>query len=126
MIYIDESIQSKQGYICTAFVYVSESVDTDISAPLSCAGLTPGCDEFKSGARMARRTELQLLRRDMLSVIQSKTQFGLLITAEDRRPELGLEICSALRQLVNANGLSGSQDIYLDQGISVPINDDRE
>jgi len=126
VIYVDESIQSNHGYICTAFVYATEPVDADVAAALSRAGLTPGHDEFKSGARMAGRTELQLLRRDLLSVVQSKTRIGLLITAEERRPELGLEICKALRQLVHANGLSGSQDIYIDQGIGVPINDDHE
>lgn len=125
MIYIDESIQAKHGYICTAFVFAAEPIDSEIAAALSRAGLKPGRDEFKSGARMSGQAELQLLRRDLLGIILSRTKIGLLITAETRRPELGREICSALRQLVQVNGLSESQNIYIDQGIAVPMNHDR-
>lgn len=119
MIYIDESIQSDLGYICTAFVYAKESIDSDVNDALLTAGLIPGENEFKSGARMEGKPHLHKLREDLLGIIQAKTIIGVLITSVTHRETLGNEISNTLVKLIEANKLSNLEKIYIDQGIRI-------
>lgn len=119
MIYIDESIQLDLGYICTAFVYAKESVDADVSNALITAGLIPGKDEFKSGARMEGKPHLHKLREELLELIQAKTTIGVLITSVKRRGSLGNEISDTLLKLIDVNNLSSVEKIYVDEGIRI-------
>ncbi len=119
MIYVDESIQNDLGYICTAFVYARESIDSDVRDALLAAGFTPGESEFKSGARMEGKPHLHKLREDLLGIIQAKTIIGVLITSVARRESLGNEISNTLLKLIEVNELSDVRKIYLDQGIRI-------
>lgn len=124
MIFVDESIQQKHGYICTAFVYSQDDVNFEIAAALTRAGLDPGRSEFKSGARMDSKQELQILRRDLLGIIQDRASVGLLISAESKRNELGREVCGTLRRIIVTNNLAYHQQIFVDRGIAIPKCDD--
>jgi hypothetical protein len=52
MIFVDESIQHALGYICVGFAYCEGSPDDLVRSAIREAGLVPGVDEYKSGARM--------------------------------------------------------------------------
>jgi|GEM_PF-1120231 len=119
MIYIDESIQADLGYICTAFVYAKESVDDDVADALVRAGLVPGEDEFKSGARMDGKPHLHKLREELLEVVQAKTIIGILITSVECRETLGNEISDTLLKLIDANDLLKIENVYVDEGIKI-------
>jgi hypothetical protein len=124
VIFVDESVQQRHGYICTAFVYCTHHPHDGIASALLRAELKPGRDEFKSGARMDGRPQLHTLRRDLLQIIQRDTSIGLLITPDDNRRHLGADVATTLRRLIEANELVANQEVFLDEGLPIAGSQD--
>lgn len=117
--YFDETIQERGGFIIGAFVYSPIDLTPEIMAAVEKVGLSPGVDEFKSGARMDRNPAQSKLR-DLLSAVLSETNVGVVVLPSNDRAALGNEALLALSKFVNANALSqDSHKVYFDEGIKV-------
>jgi len=117
VIYVDESIQHSLGYICTAFVHCPEDPSVSIAEALGRAGLVAYFDEYKSGARMASRPELQLLREELASLIRETARIAVLVTPASERGNLGEHVVETLAQIVRANSLAVDEECFVDTGI---------
>ncbi len=119
MIYVDESIQDRLGYIVTAFVYAAEDPCFLVAQALTRAGLTPGREEYKSGARMTDKTNLQMLRTELFDILCERCRIGVLLSPSADRRNLGLHVVSTVLELVRANGLATPETVFVDEGITL-------
>ena len=117
MIFVDESIQHELGYICIGFAYCESSPDELIKEALLRAGLSPGVDEFKSGANMAGSPRLHKLREEMYSIALSECRIGLYIAPISERRSLLTHVAGIASRLVELHGLERPQEVFVDQGI---------
>lgn len=117
MIYVDESIQHELGYICVAFAYCESSPDEAISSALIDAGLTPGVDEYKSGARMAESAALHSLRERIAWTVLEQCKLGVYIAHVSERPNLLRAVSEIAEKIVLRNNLQTPQTVLVDQGI---------
>ena len=119
MIYVDESIQDRLGYIVTVFVYAAEDPHLLVAQALTTAGLAPLKDEYKSGARMTDKPHLQALRSELCDILRERCRIGMLLSPSADRCNLGAHIVSTAGELVRANGLATPETILVDEGIAL-------
>ncbi|MEW6595741.1 MAG: DUF3800 domain-containing protein [Thermodesulfobacteriota bacterium] len=105
-LYVDESIHNDLGFIVSAFVIAEDEIDSEISSALIKAGLVPGKEEFKSGARMSGNLSLQNLRQDLFGIIREHCRVAFMFTAEKNRKNLGIEAIEAMQKIFRKNGIS--------------------
>lgn len=86
---------------------------------IASAGLHPGVDEFKSGARIDGRPELASAREALRGLLQT-LRVGLILVPAGARSDLGTEALAGLGKIIRANGLSTlGLRIYFDEGITI-------
>ena len=123
-IYIDESIHPHYKFIVTALVVTQTDVSPLVEDALRAAGLQPGKDEFKSGARMEGNESLWELRDALLGVVSFNSKLAFYISNPSHRNELGAGILSTIELLAKKNGLNLSDsNVYLDEGIFRSVDD---
>lgn len=116
--YFDESIQRRAGFIIGAFVYSEKDLTPSVFEVLERAGLVPGMDEFKSGARMHGRPEHVNAREGLRGLLQ-RVRLGLIVVPADDRDNLGSEAIAGLEKIIRANELTTSNHrVYLDEGVT--------
>lgn len=93
--YLDESIQTRAGFIVGAFVYSGRDLTPSVFSALEKSGLKPGVDEFKSGAHMANNPEQKQLR-NYLSALLLNARVGVVVVPASDRPMLGVEALCCL------------------------------
>lgn len=117
--YFDESIHEKGKFIIGAFVYHKEDITPQVFDALAEAGLRPGIDEFKSGARMVARPEQAKAREHLYNLLHS-VRTGVVVIPVTEREKLGDEAIAGLGKILEANQLAAvSHQVFLDQGITV-------
>jgi hypothetical protein len=117
--YFDETIQQRAGFIVGAWVYSNSDLTPDVFSALEEAGLRPGVDEFKSGARMTHNPA-QAKARNLCHGMLSHLRVGTVVVPSDDRATLGAEALIGLAQFLTANGLHGvAHSVFLDGGIPV-------
>lgn len=117
--YFDESIQEKAGFIIGAFVYSNGDLTPPVYAALTEAGLKPGVDEFKSGARMVTNPAQDMVRKLLRSILQH-LHVGLVVIPSSCRDTLGTEAITGLDKIIRANALTnGAHHVFIDEGIEV-------
>ncbi len=117
MIYIDESIQHDLGYICVGFAYCETSPDEAIRSAIIDAGLVPGRDEYRSGARMVNADARRGLRESIAQIVLQDCKLGLYIAPVRERPYLLDAVVETADQIVRRNHLPVPQTVYVDGGI---------
>ncbi len=101
----------------SAFAFTAGRADLRVARVLKDAGLRPGVDEFKSGARMAGNLSMQRAREGLLSVANSTCHVGVFVGPHVRRT-LGRHSLQALQSIVVRNGIRPSTlDVYFDEDI---------
>lgn len=116
--YVDESIQRSLGYVATAFVVAPEPLEPAVAEVLRGAGLVPGRDEFKSGARMAERPDLQELRDRLLGLAGDRARLAAVFSPVHRRDALGRYALQALQSVLVRNSVPREElTVFFDSGI---------
>jgi hypothetical protein len=116
--YFDESIHVLGEFIVGVFVYTNRNIDSDIDKALTLACLEPGIEEFKSGAPMKSRPELQTLRDEMFVVLRENCRIGIVVTPIDERAQLGAIALQGLEKILVANDLlESAHDVFFDESI---------
>ena len=116
--YFDESIHPKGNFTLGAFAYSEDSLDGPVAYALRQSGLTPGVDEFKSGARMDLNPEQARARQLLKSVIYNHCRIGVVVVPHCPRQLLGGEALCGLNKILSTNSFrSTSHDVFFDQGI---------
>ncbi len=117
--YFDESVQEKGGFIIGAFVYSRTDLTPAVFGALAEAGLRPGQDEFKSGARMAAHPEQARTRGSLRGLLQT-VRIGVVIVPASDRPRVGTEAIAGLAKILQANSLTDvPHKVFFDDGIVV-------
>lgn len=117
--YFDESIQQRAGFIAGAWIHTAGDITPQVYAALAKAGLSPGKDEFKSGARMISDPR-QSLARDLLHEVLSDRSVGFVVAPVSDRPRLGSAALTALSTFIRSNAsLAGPHVAFLDEGIGI-------
>lgn len=115
--YIDESVHQRHHFVVSAFVFTSGRTDFKVSRTLMAAGLKPGIDEFKSGARMTGNPTMQRAREGMLSLANSTAKIGVFVGPIERGT-LGKHSLQALQSMIVRNAIPPSKlDVYFDENI---------
>lgn len=117
VIYVDESIQHELGYICVGFVYCESPPDASIRSAIINAGLTPGEDEYKSGARMVDAESRRILRESISHIVLQECKLGVYIAPVSERPFLLTAISETAEHIVRQNQLSSPQAVFTDEGM---------
>lgn len=116
--YVDESIQRECGFVATAFVFGHAGLDAAVAEVLERAGLAPGRDEFKSGARMDANPTLRQVRADLMGLAGQRTRLAVVFSSAHRRDRLGQYALQALQSVLVRNGVARSGlTTYFDSGI---------
>ena len=118
MIFVDESIQEDLGYICVACVYCAESPSDLINRALRDVGLTPGKDEYKSGARMVGHPYRQVLRDRIADIVRMHCTIATYIAPVEERAHLLDGIIDSAQRIVAVNELEAPQVVIVDEGIA--------
>ena len=63
----------------SAFVFANGRFDRKVASALRAAGLVPGKDEFKSGARMDANPSMRKARGSLLKLAGSETQVAVFV-----------------------------------------------
>lgn len=122
-VYVDESIHDSHGFILTAFVFASPSLDEPVNTILSSFGFVPGSDEFKSGVLMRGNPKMQQVRDALMETLHERTKLAILITPARSRGDLGSEILQTLERIVTRNGLGRAPLTgYFDRGLVASPN----
>jgi hypothetical protein len=117
--YFDETIQGKAGFIIGAFVFSDSDLSPIVFSALEKSGLTPGVDEFKSGAYMASNPQ-QAWLRDHLSALLTRVRVGVVVIPADDRSKLGAEALRGLEKILKANSLEKQHHkVFFDEDISI-------
>jgi hypothetical protein len=115
--YIDESVHQGHRFVVSAFVFTSGRTDLRVSRVLMDAGLKPGVDEFKSGARMTGNPTMQRARHGMLSMANSTAQIGVFVGPFEHGT-LGKHSLQALQSIIVRNAILPSKlNVYFDEDI---------
>ena len=115
--HFDESIHSAGGFILGAFVWFKADPAEEIRGALIEAGLRPGIDEFKSGARMDRNPG-QVRAREQLGNVVDAAAIGIVVAPIEQRREFGLQALRGLAKILATNGLPAKdQRAFFDAGL---------
>jgi len=115
--YVDESVHHGHNFVVSAFVFSSGRTDLRVSRVLMDAGLKPGVDEFKSGARMTGNPIMQRAREGLLSLANSTAKIGVFVGPLERGT-LGKHSLQALQSIIVRNAIQPSKlDVYFDEDI---------
>ncbi len=119
--FVDESIQTRGGFIVVAIVHFKEDPAPAIDVAIAAVGLTPGQSELHSSARLAGNQQLQSLRAGIYGVLSDLENVGriaVVVVPESERPRLGNHVIDGVKKVILANGMSGiRQHLHLDRGI---------
>jgi len=115
--YFDESIHAAAGFIVGAWAVWQEDPTSRIDAGLKDAGLRPGLEEFKSGARMTGN-EAMIRARGALHDVLRNSRIGVVVVPSKCRSNLGQEAVRGLHKILSTSdlGISG-HDVFFDQGL---------
>src|SRR5262245_29840945 len=69
VMYVDESIHERLGFIVSAYVYTSSTLDTTIAEALRPLDSSHGVKEFKSGTLMRQSPVMQDVRERLLDLV---------------------------------------------------------
>lgn len=116
MIFIDESIQQSLDYICVGFAYCKASPEEAIKEAISKAGLVPGVDEYKSGARMVNAMARRSLRERIARIVLDRCKLGLYVAPVSERPVLLNSVVQVAEKIILRNGLLQPQKVFVDEG----------
>lgn len=115
--YFDESIHQRAGFILGAFVACQTEPTARINEALVKAGLRPGVDEYKSGARMVNNPSMVRARNELREVLEG-VRIGVVIVPGDCRQDVGLEAMRGLHKIVVSTRLGKSgHSVFLDEGL---------
>jgi hypothetical protein len=116
--FFDESVHDRGNFVLGAFVYRVPNPQESIAAALTAAGLVPGRDEFKSGARMKDDPRQQAARAGLKAILWDGSKIALVVIPASSRSQLGGEALRALSSFLDVNML-GQQNhqVYLDGGL---------
>jgi hypothetical protein len=115
--YVDESIQLESGFVVSAFVFANGRFDRKVASALRAAGLVPGKDEFKSGARMDANPSMRKARGSLLKLAGSETQVAVFVGPHEPGI-LGKHSLQALQSILVRNGIRPSDlTIFFDEGM---------
>ncbi|MBA3017473.1 MAG: DUF3800 domain-containing protein [Proteobacteria bacterium] len=115
--YVDESVQSKDGFVITAFVLTNGFFNRQVARVLESEGLVPGKDEFKSSHRMDDNPTMRTVRQRILALAGEKTRVSVFIGPYDRRT-IGKHSLQALQSTLIRNGVPPYHlNVYFDQDI---------
>ena len=117
MIFVDESIQHSLGYICVGFAYCKSLPDDAVNEAIASAGLAPGCDEYKSGYRMAGSSSRHVLRDSIYQIVLERCKLGIYIAPVSERSTLLTSIMDIAKELIDRNDLQLPQRVFVDAGI---------
>ena len=116
--YFDESVHPNCKFILGAFAYSEDSLDGPISDALRHSGLTPGVDEFKSGAYMDDNPEQVSARTFLKSIVCNHCRIGVVVAPHVPRHLIGPEALHGLNKiLATASFRSSSHEAFFDRGI---------
>jgi hypothetical protein len=116
--YFDESVHSKCKFILGAFAYSEDSLDGPISDALRYGGLTPGVDEFKSGAYMDNNPGQVAARSLLKSIVHDHCRIGVVVAPHEPRHLIGYEALRGLNKILStASFRSTSHEVFFDRGI---------
>ena len=116
--YIDESIHEALGFVTVSFVFAAEDLNTVVSSALASAGLDPGREEFKSGARMKGDTRMGVVRKKLIDIINAHTRVAVVFAPYPHRVPLGKQCLRALQSTLIRNGIRPEGlTIHVDHGI---------
>jgi hypothetical protein len=114
----DESVHPKCKFILGAFAYSEDSLERPVSDALRHSGLTPGVDEFKSGAYMDDSLEQVSARSFLKSVVCKHCRIGVVVAPDSPRFLIGPEALHGLNKiLATASFRSSSHEVFFDRGI---------
>lgn len=117
-VYVDDSVHQNAGFILCAVVFAPDTVADEIARHLQDAGFVPGVGEFKSGARMSDRQELQDLRAALSALIQHACKIGVVVAPVYARSRIGEIVLRGLGKMLEAGVLPAEQrTVFLDQGM---------
>lgn len=115
--YVDESIHISCGFVATALVFATRSLEGAVAAELRSAGLVPGKDEFKSRSRMDRNPRMREVRDRLIALAGSRARVAVVFGPFDRRT-VGKQSLQALQSTLVRNGIRPSRvRVYFDRGI---------
>jgi hypothetical protein len=115
--YFDESIHSSAGFVLGAWVACQTDPTERVNEALLRAGLRPGLDEFKSGARMLGNPSMVRAREELHDVVR-QCRVGVVVVPVDRRQDVGIEAVRGLHKILSFTGLGISgHAVFLDQGL---------
>lgn len=115
--FVDESIHKSFGYVVTAFVFASGSLEESVTDTLRKAGLNPPHDEFKSSARMDTDPQMRAARDGLLSLAGRCTRIAVFFGPFSRQ-HLGRQVLQALQSVVVRNGICPSRlTVHFDEQI---------
>ena len=116
--YFDESIHPRGRFVLGAFAYSEESLDNPVSEALRQGGLTPGIDEFKSGALMDRDPRQRQVRELLFEIARKFCRLGIVIAPAESRGVLGCEALRGLHKILSTNTFETiSHKAFFDEGI---------
>jgi hypothetical protein len=114
----DESIHPRAEFALGAFAYSEAPLDGLVSDALRESGLTPGVEEFKSGARMDRELRQANARNLLQGIFRANCRLGVVVSPDSPREVLGTEALRALKKiLATCRFRSEAHDVYFDAGI---------
>lgn len=115
--YVDESVQTKSGFVASAFVFTETGFEQEVEHALRTAGLDPRVEEFKSSARMDSNTAMRAAREALLALARSRTRIAVFLGPYDRQT-IGKHCLQALQSVLLRNGLTPSSlDVHFDEDI---------
>ena len=112
VIYIDESIHDKYGFMLLAFVTCKSDPEGYISDLLRSNDV----EEYHSCANMKNDKSMQVVRSKLRSYVNRNCSWGVLIAPSNYRYGIADEIKSVLANLVKSVSTKDT-DIFIDEGI---------
>jgi hypothetical protein len=117
--FFDESLHRRGGFILGAYVYCPSSPAPAVDEALSASGLTPGIDEYKSGASMLSDVGRRQLREALYDVLHGRRcRIGVMVHPFNERQSLGPEALQGLSFILKKNQLDRRRHrVWLDEGL---------
>jgi hypothetical protein len=120
--YFDESIHPRCNFILGAFAYCEDSLDGPINDALNHSGLSPGVDEFKSGAYMRDNPGQVSARALLKSIVCNQCRIGVVVAPHTPRHLIGREALDGLNKILATGSFrSSSHEVFFDRGIFASV-----